>query len=420
MIEPLLAPGLLAIAFVAGVLTVLGPCSLPIVPLVVGVTGTGRVVRVAGVLVGFATTFLLTAVAIASVLAALGLTTQPLRALAALVFIVAGGLLLWPSGAAWLARHLPSGGARPRALGSRGDLVAGLAFGAGIGVLWAPCVGPLMAGVIAAAAVEGPSPSGVAIAAAYVVGATVPLAALAIGGRSLASRLGSATRSLRLRQGYGMLMVIAGLLVISGLDLRLQSAVAATSADLEQAAMTSTAGSADGGSSGAGPGSPDAGGSAASNGPGLVVPLEDLGPAPEFKGITAWINSDPLKMASLRGKVVLVHFWTFACINCIHVQPYVKAWYDEYRDDGFVVVGIHTPELSFERDLDNVRQAVADDGVTFPVGFDPRFDTWHAYQNRFWPGFWFVDREGIIRHVHYGEGDYAASEAVIRELLAES
>jgi thiol-disulfide isomerase/thioredoxin len=210
--------------------------------------------------------------------------------------------------------------------------VTGLAFGAGIGVLWAPCVGPLMASVIAAAAVEGPTPGGIAIAGAYVIGATIPLAALALGGRTLAARLGTASRGLRLRQGYGLLMLLAGVLVITGLDLRLQSAAATTSAGFEEAALAAGQTSA-----------PAAGVIDSSPNTGLTVPLEDLGAAPEFAGITAWINSDPLTMASLRGKVVLVHFWTFACINCIHVQPYVKAWYDAYGDDGFVVVGIHTP-----------------------------------------------------------------------------
>ncbi len=395
-------PGLLAVAFAAGALTILGPCSLPIIPLVVGATGTGRAVRVAGVLVGFGVMFLLTTVVIAALLVALGVTTQPLRLAAAGVFVVAGVVLVWPRAADWLTRHGPRPAARAASLGPRGDLATGLAFGAGIGLLWAPCVGPLMAGVIAAAAVEGPTAGGIAIATAYVAGAALPLAAIAFGGRSLASRLGEATRGLRLRQAYGVLMLVAGLTVASGLDLRLQSAVAATPSTVVDQAMAADTTRAPSGE------------------PQAVVPLEDLGPAPELKGITAWINSQPLTMASLRGKVVLVHFWTFGCINCIHVQPYVKAWYDKYRDDGFVVVGIHTPELSFERDLGNVRQAVADDGVTFPVGFDPAYDTWHAYGNRFWPGFWFVDRQGNIRHVHYGEGDYAASEAVIRELLAES
>jgi thiol-disulfide isomerase/thioredoxin len=148
------------------------------------------------------------------------------------------------------------------------------------------------------------------------------------------------------------------------------------------------------------------------------VPLDDLGVAPEVRGITAWINSDPLGLAALRGKVVLVHFWTFGCINCIHVQPYVKAWYDRYAAAGFVVLGVHTPELSFERDIDNVRKAVADASVHFPVAFDPSYATWQAYGNHYWPAFYFVDRAGHIRHVHFGEGDYERSEQVIRQLLA--
>ncbi len=394
-------PGLLAVAFLAGILTILGPCSLPILPLVVGAAGTGRSVRVAGVLAGFAGSFLLTTILIAGVLAAAGLTTQPLRLVAAAVFVAAGALLAWPRAGDWISRHAPLPPPRPSPLGARGDLAAGLAFGAGIGLLWAPCVGPLMATVIAAAVVEGPGIDTILVAAAYVAGAAVPLAAIALGGRALASRLGGVVRGLRLRQGYGVMMLAAGLLVASGLDLRLQSALAA------QPAEATTAG--DAGPAGASDAAAD-----------LVVPLEDLGPAPEFTGITSWINSEPLTMASLRGKVVLVHFWTFACINCIHVQPYVKAWYDTYAADGFVVVGVHTPELSFERDLANVRQAVADDGVTFPVAFDPAFSTWRTFDNHYWPAFYFVDRQGAIRYYSAGEGGYAAAEAVIRELLAGS
>ena len=148
------------------------------------------------------------------------------------------------------------------------------------------------------------------------------------------------------------------------------------------------------------------------------VALENLGQAPEFTGITAWINADPLTMASLRGKVVLVEFWTFGCINCIHVAPYVKAWEARYADAGLVVVGVHTPELPFEREIANVRDAVAKAEIRYPVAFDPTFDTWHAFRNRYWPAFFFIDKSGQIRHVHYGEGDYDGSEQVIRQLLA--
>lgn len=152
--------------------------------------------------------------------------------------------------------------------------------------------------------------------------------------------------------------------------------------------------------------------------PGAIT-LEDLGPAPEISGITDWINSKPLSIAQLRGDVVLVEFWTFACINCVHVQPYVKAWDAKYADSGLVVIGVHTPELSFERDIGNVEDAVAKAGLRFPIAFDPSFATWNAYRNNYWPAFYFIDRSGRIRHVHFGEGDYDGSEQVIRQLLAE-
>ena len=122
-------------------------------------------------------------------------------------------------------------------------------------------------------------------------------------------------------------------------------------------------------------------------------------------------------MAGLRGRPVLVEFWTFACINCIHVQPYVKAWAEQYAGAGLVVIGVHTPELSFERELGNVQDAVAKAGLTYPVAFDPSFSTWNAYHNRFWPAMYFIDKQGHVRHTQFGEGGYDTSEQVIRQLL---
>jgi cytochrome c biogenesis protein CcdA/thiol-disulfide isomerase/thioredoxin len=407
-------PALLAAAFAAGVLTILAPCSVPILPLAAGAGAERRGLRLAAVLVGFAVTFLLTTVLLAGVLAAAGVTSQPLRVLVALVLAGAGIALALPR--AWSivearARRAIGPGAVPLGQrpgpgvvgdadpGTRHEAARGLALGAGIGLLWAPCTGPLMAPVIAGAIVAGPSADGLAIAAAYVAGAAVPLAAIAIGGRALGRRLGAAVGALRLRRAYGVVVLVAALAIATGSDVRLQAALAGVGAD------------ASGGDAAAAVQAPDD--------VRPDVPLEDLGPAPELAGITAWINTPPLTMASLRGKVVLVHFWTFACRNCLNVQPYVKAWADRYAADGLVVVGVHTPELSFERDLGNVRQAVADQGVRFPVAFDPDFATWRAYGNGAWPAFWFVDRRGEIRYAKGGEGGYAESEAVIRELLAQ-
>lgn len=404
----------LAFAFVAGILTILAPCTLPVIPLILGGAAGGGRRRIGGIFVGFGATFLAVTVVFAAALAAAGITTDRLRLAAAIVLGLVGLSLAWPRLAriveAWLSPVQGRAAARASRVASTGWL-GGLAIGAGIGLIWAPCVGPIMAAVIAAAVVSGPTPLAVAIAVAYVLGAVIPLVAIARWGRR-ATRAVDPGRADRLRRVFGIAMVVTSLVVLTGLDLPLQSRLSAglpaglgsALFAIEQAPAVqedlnmlrpSAAARTD------------------------TVPLEDLGPAPELSGITAWINSSPLTLASLRGKVVLVHFWTFGCVNCIHVQPYVKAWYDTYAAKGFVVIGVHTPELSFERDLDNVRAAVAKADVRFPVAFDPAYATWNAYQNSYWPAFYFVDRSGRVRHVHFGEGDYDGSEAVIRELLSE-
>lgn len=142
-------------------------------------------------------------------------------------------------------------------------------------------------------------------------------------------------------------------------------------------------------------------------------------PAPEFAGIDNWINSAPLSLQGLRGKVVLVDFWTYDCINCQHVLPYVKDWHRKYKDQGLVVVGVHTPEYGFERNLNNLKGAVQRNGIAFPVAQDNRYATWNAYDNRFWPAFYLVDKRGEVVYSHFGEGDYAQTEAVIKKLLAQ-
>lgn len=140
--------------------------------------------------------------------------------------------------------------------------------------------------------------------------------------------------------------------------------------------------------------------------------------APELTGIDRWLNSEPLTLQQLRGKVVLVDFWTATCINCIHTLPYVNAWYQQYKDQGLAVIGVHTPEYPFERDTDTVRTAISRYGIRYPVAQDNRYATWNAYGNQYWPAFYLIDRKGNIVYSHFGEGDYAQTEAEIRQLLA--
>ena len=430
----------LGFAFVAGVLTILAPCTLPVVPLVFGAAATGGRPRTLGILIGFSLTFVLAAVVLAAALAAAGLTTDRLQFASAVVLGLVGLTLVSGRIEALAGRGLAPVGAYGTSLaaGRPGDgLVGGLVLGGAIGLVWAPCVGPIMAAVIATAVVHGPSVETVVIGLAYVAGAIVPIAIIAGWGRRASHTLEGAVRRGRLRSGLGVTMLVTAALVATGLDFTLEDRVATVlpagwgsallaveqqpdiQQELDLLRTDRTTSPAARGANAVAPGAADLPAPVASSLPANVA-LEDLGPAPEFAGIDAWINSSPLTIASLRGKVVLVEFWTFGCINCQHVQPYVKAWYDRYAAAGLVVVGVHTPELSFERDLRNVRDAVAKADIRFPVAFDPAYATWNGYRNSYWPAFFFVDRSGRMRHMHVGEGDYDGSEQVIRELLSES
>jgi cytochrome c biogenesis protein CcdA/thiol-disulfide isomerase/thioredoxin len=424
---------LAAFAFVAGVLSILAPCTLPVVPLVVGAGAGGRRGRPLGIVIGLAASFVTVTVLLASVLSALGISTAGLRLVAVVALGALGLTLAWPrlghwfeagltplvrpglrvaSGRSEALRLTPGGSDVP---GPGEGLRSGLAIGAAIGLIWAPCVGPIMAGTIAIAATRGPSLEAVAVAIAYVCGAAIPLFAIAQWGRGIANRPRGFGPSDRPRRAFGILTLAAAVLFAFGLDQPIQSAVTAVLPGGWSAALYSIEKQPaiqeqiDAMNSG-----PNASSAQSSD-----VPLAEYGPAPEITGITAWINSEPLSISALRGRVVLVHFWTFGCINCRNVQPYVKAWYDRYAADGLEVIGVHTPELSFEKDLGNVRQAVVDQGVRFPVAFDPDFRTWNAYANSYWPASYFIDRSGRIRHIQIGEGGYTEQEQVIRQLLAE-
>jgi cytochrome c biogenesis protein CcdA/thiol-disulfide isomerase/thioredoxin len=397
-------------AFAAGILTIVAPCTLPVLPAVLGGgIGPGRH-RLLGLCLGFGGTFLALTFLIASALAALGLTSSTLRPVAALVLLAAGATLALPAIGRLVERVVQRRGGPPGPLASTGNpgdsgFWRGLAMGSALGLIWAPCVGPLMGPVIAAAVVEGPTLEGVAVGGAYVVGAVIPIAIIAAMGRRVTRRV-DARATDQVRRAFGAGMVVVALVVLTGTDASLAATLTA--------AFPTQAGT-----------QFEAAGAGASTRPEDTIlttdgaALEDLGAAPELSGITAWINSNPLTLASLRGRVVLVEFWTFGCINCIHVAPYVRAWYDTYGAQGFTVIGVHTPELSFERDLGNVRDAVAKAGIRYPVAFDPDFATWRAYQNQYWPAFYLIDKRGHVRLVKAGEGGYDASEAAIRALLAE-
>jgi cytochrome c biogenesis protein CcdA/thiol-disulfide isomerase/thioredoxin len=392
---------LLGVAFVAGVVTAISPCVLPVLPIVLAGGATGGSRRPYAIVAGLVASFTVFTLAAAALLSALGLPDDLLRTIAIGVVVVVGLSLVWPRLADLLGRPF-------HALARRrsGDTGGGFLLGVSLGLLFTPCAGPVIGAVATVAATRSVTVEAVLITLAYGLGAGVVLLGVAI-----AARRGMSLRPVRahapvVRRALGVAILGVAVLMVLGVDKKLQTRVpeytralqgleesAAAQGELERLV----------------------------GGPGLAEEerLDDYGRAPEFEQIDLWVNSEPLTMAGLRGKVVLIDFWTYSCINCLRTLPHVRAWDEAYRDDGLVIVGVHTPEFAFERDAGNVRRAVRDLGVAYPVALDNAYGTWTAWRNRYWPAKYFVDRAGRLRYAHFGEGGYEESERVLRRLLAE-
>ena len=416
---------LACIVFLAGVLTILSPCILPVLPFVF--TRADRKFSTNGLpmLIGMAITF----AGVASLAAVGGSWVVRFNQFGRTLALV----LLAAFAATLLSRRLADALARPFvALGNRmiqregsaagqDGIVTSLLLGVATGLLWAPCAGPILGLLLTGAALSGPTPRTTLLLFAYAAGAATSLAAaILVGGRLVAAlkRSLAAGEWLRRALGVAVLAAIAGIAL--GWDGSLLTRLSQGSTDrLEQSLLAygarggPLAGAADAGAAVAGTGA-----GAASVGAAPVSGGD--APMPSLAGATGWLNSPPLTPESLRGKVVLVDFWTYSCINCLRTLPYVKRWYETYKDHGLVVIGVHAPEFAFERDPDNVRRAVGELGITYPVAIDDDYAIWRGFSNQYWPAHYFIDAEGRIRDHHFGEGDYAESERIIRELLTQA
>ncbi len=398
---------LVAVAFVAGVVTALSPCVLPVLPVVLaGGTGGGSrrpFAVVGGIVVSF-TVFTLAATAF---LSALGLPGDFLRNLAIVVVALVGLSLLWPRLARLLERPFLRLGRR-----APGDVGGGFLLGLSLGLVYTPCAGPVIGAVATVAATQDLSLDAVLVTLAYALGSGTVLLGLALAGRRGLALPRFRRSAPTVRRVLGAAVVAVAVLMALGVDTRLQTQVPEYTRALQGLETSAEAAERIDGLLGPRSGVAEA----AANGD---TDLEDYGPAPDFAGIASWVNSEPLTMEELRGKVVVLDFWTYSCINCLRTLPYLKRWDEAYRDKGLVLVGVHTPEFAFERDRSNVEDAVERLGLEYPVALDSDYGTWEAWENRYWPAKYFVDREGHVRYAHFGEGEYAESEAVIRELLAE-
>jgi cytochrome c biogenesis protein CcdA/thiol-disulfide isomerase/thioredoxin len=412
---------LVLLGLLAGAATALSPCALPVLPVVFAAGSTGGRRRPLGIALGLAISFTFAVVVLVYVLSALGLPDSFARNLAIAVLVLFGIALAWPAAAqrveAVLSRLMA--GLSSRILGRLGSRMSpdaedgfgsGLLVGMGLGFVYAPCAGPILAGVITATASQTFTIERLLVAAAYGIGSALTFLVLMLGGRKLIGPL--AQRSGKVQSAMGVVMVLVGVAMFANFDTRFQTAIA----DALPSSVVNPTGALEKKVDVR----KDLGTRAAA---GTPSGLSDEGPAPEFVGNQEWFNTpgnEPLTLKEQRGEVVLVDFWTYTCINCIRTLPHIQQIWERYKDDGLVVVGVHTPEFPFERSADNVRDAIKQNGLTYPVAQDNEYETWNAYSNEYWPAQYLIDANGHQRYLHIGEGGEEEIEATIEALLAEA
>lgn len=421
---------LMLFGFVAGAGTALSPCVLPVLPIALSAGASGGRRRPLGIVVGLAVSFTFATVGLVYLISALGLPDDLLRKLAIGVLLAFGVMLMIPPLAARVEAWLSRFASRAGVAGGGGDgFWSGTAIGASLGIVYAPCAGPILAGVIVVSASQPFTGGRLAVALSYGIGSAVVLYFLMLGGRRLVAPL--ARRGGGLQVAMGAVMVVVALAMLGNYDIRFQNKIASSlpsflvnpTEGLEdtasaQAALDDVRGESAHGVGAAAASAPQP--ETAENG---QTRLPVLGNAPEFVGNQRWFNTpgdQPLTLGSLRGRVVLVDFWTYSCINCLRTLPYLTAWDKKYRKDGLTIVGVHSPEFPFEKDAGNVEEAIERNGIRYPVAQDNDLATWSAYGNQYWPAEYFIDAQGRVRYAHFGEGEYGKKEQIIRQLLAEA
>jgi cytochrome c biogenesis protein CcdA/thiol-disulfide isomerase/thioredoxin len=391
----------IVLAFVAGVVTAVSPCVLPVLPIVLaGGVGENRR-RPFAIIAGLAISFFVSILFATWILDKLGLPKDLLRNISiGLLFLIAVVLVV-PQVGVWIERPLARFSRRPS-----GDLGGGFLLGCALGFVFVPCAGVALAYVTASAATGEFGLKAILVAIAYTLGFSIVLLAIALGGRTASQRVRSGLD--RFRIAFGAIIAAVAFILVFHVDEDLAKVSFPTSSLLDGLGKKHFK---------RGTNITERKPPASRAPAGMALP--DYGPAPDFAGISNWFNSPPLTLAKLRGKVVLIDFWTYSCINCLRTLPHVEAWDRMYRKDGLVIVGVHTPEFAFEAEPSNVRAAIKRLGVHYPVALDPKYGTWDHWGNQYWPAKYLIDRRGHVRCAHFGEGEYDKTERNIRLLLGE-
>ena len=369
-----------------GFALITSPCILPILPILLASSLSGSKKRPIGIMIGFVFSFALFAFFSRFIVQYSGINLNIIRELSySLLFLL--GLIMASS---YLTQRIETLTQRlttlynPIQTKTRG-FASGLFIGSVIALIWTPCAGPILAAILVQVATQKTSFNSFLSLLFFALGAAIPMLIITLYGLKVVKAFDLFKKHARLfRQCLGFIIMLSVVYMIEEENRILTWSPSPTTIKTLSALDQ-----------------------------GLWHPY----PAPAITGIADWINSPPLNLNNLKGKVVLVDFWTYSCINCIRTIPYLNHWYEQYHDKGLVIIGVHTPEFDFEKNLDNVKQAVIQDGIHYPVALDSQFETWDQFNNHYWPAEYLIDKKGRVVYTHFGEGDESTTENNIRFLL---
>lgn len=411
---------LVVFAFLAGIITILSPCILPILPIVLSGSVGGGKRKPHGVVTGFILSFTFFTLFLSALVKAIGISADVLRGISIVIIFIFGISLLLPQFQRLMEKLFSRLSGKVSATHSASSWQAsdgfagGVLIGLSLGLIWTPCVGPILASVITLAATSDVSFVAFFITLAYSLGTAIPMFAVMYGGRGLLRKVPwLLPNTEKLQKGFGILMIVTAAGIFLNIDRKFQTYILETfpkygigltkfeDNDFIKKQLNTLFEREESNKS--------------TNSDLTQMKVR----APEIIPGGEWINTEPLTIETLKGKVVLIDFWTYTCINCQRTFPYLKDWHEKYKDKGLVIIGVHSPEFEFEKNPENVRNAISDFGLSYPIIQDNNFETWSAYSNRYWPAKYLIDKDGFVRYTHFGEGAYDETEKVIQELLEE-
>jgi cytochrome c biogenesis protein CcdA/thiol-disulfide isomerase/thioredoxin len=417
---------LIGFAFLAGIITILSPCILPVLPILLTSSFDGRDIgkgRAFGVVTGFVLSFTFFTLFLSVIVRFFGIPASLFRNVSIVVLFVFGLSLFVPKIQILMERFFSTTlrfiQPKHHVSANGQGFLGGLILGVTLGLLWTPCVGPILASVISLALSGTVTVQTFFITAAYSLGTALPMFFIMQTGSTIFKKNPWLLRqSGTFQKGFGVLMVLTAIGIFFNIDRQFQTMVLNTfpqygtgltaiedTASVKQELKKLQTKPIE----------------AFQKGKPMSDFTQPKGPvAPELKQGGDWFNSNPLILSGLRGKVVLVDFWTYSCINCQRTIPFVRSWWETYKNQGLVIIGVHAPEFEFEKDSNNVKKAISDFSITYPVMQDNEYATWRAYDNHYWPAKYLIDKDGVIRYTHFGEGNYAETEKMIQQLLDET